>query len=222
VRQLADIPRWCEDVTDTAGPGRFARRPLLKAAVLGRRVEPGDPPAAPGEDAEATASILRYTVTGRILDVSPHVLVLRTEQGEQRFLLSAGAQAWRGGQVPAAALRQGDRAIVRRQRPYSPVADRIWAQVGRVTGTIIERQGPAILLVDEGPAKGRKIVINAAEAEGRIQVRFPRLEPGYLIDVIGLKHDGFLRALIPPPRSRRTGPASRPRHPWSAGAYPIR
>jgi len=196
VRHLADIPRWCDDVTDSAGPGRFARRPLLKAAVLGRD-EPGHPLAAAAEDVEATTSTLRYTVTGRILDVSPHVLVLRTEQGEQRFLLSASAQAWRGGQVPAAALRQGDRAIVRRQTVHSPVADRIWAQVGRVTGTIIERQGPATMLVDEGSAKGRKIVIIAAEAEGRIQVRFPRLEPGYLIDVIGLRHDGFLRALIP-------------------------
>ena len=197
MRHLADIPRWCDDVTDSAGPGRFARRPLLKAAVLGRRDEPGHPLAAAAEDVEARTSTLLYTVTGRILDVSPHVLVLRTGQGEQRFLLSASAQAWRGGQVPAAALRQGDRAIVRRQTVHSPVADRIWAQVGRVTGTIIERQGPATMLVDEGSAKGRKIVIIAAEAEGRIQVRFPRLEPGYLIDVIGLKHEGFLQALIP-------------------------
>jgi hypothetical protein len=198
VRHLADIPRWCDDVTDSAGPGRFARRSLLKAAVLGRRDEPGHPLAETGDDdAETTTNTLVYTVTGRILDVSPHVLVLRTEQGEQRFPLAASAQAWRGGPVPAAALRQGDHAIVRRQNPRGLVVDRIWAQVGRVTGTVIEREGSATLLVDEGPAKGRKIVIIAPEAEGRIQVRFPRLEPGYLIDVIGLKHDGFLRALIP-------------------------
>jgi len=197
VRHLADIPRWCDDVTDSTGPGRFARRSLLKAAVLGRRDEPGHPLAATGEDAEVAPGSLVYTVTGRILDVSPHILVLRTEHGEQRFPLAASAQAWRGGQVPSAALRQGDHAIVRRQHPRGPVVDRIWAQAGRVTGTIIEREGPATLLVDEGPAKGRKIVIIAAEAAGRIQVRFPRLEPGYLIDVIGLKHDGFLQALIP-------------------------
>src|SRR3984957_13001203 len=197
VRHLADIPRWCDDVTDSTGPGRFARRSLLKAAVLGRRDELAHPLAATGEEAGVTTADLLYTVTGRILDVSPHVLVLRTERGEQRFPLAASAQAWRGGQVAPAALRQGDHAIGRRQRPYGPVVDRIWAQVGRVTGTIIEREGPATLLVDEGPAKGRKIVIIAAEAAGRIQVRFPRLEPGYLIDVIGLKHDGFLQALIP-------------------------
>jgi hypothetical protein len=198
VRHLADIPRWCDDVTDSTGPGRFARRSLLRAAVLGRRDEPDHPLAATGDDdAGAGPNTLVYTITGRILDVSPHVLVLRTERGEQRFPLAASAQAWRGGAVPPAALRQGDHAIASRQRARGPVVDRIWAQAGRVTGTIIERQGPATLLVDEGPAKGRKIVIVAAEAAGRIQVRFPRLEPGYLIDVIGLRHDGFLQALIP-------------------------
>jgi hypothetical protein len=199
VRHLADIPRWCDDVTDSAGPARFARRSLLKAAVLGRRDdEPGHPRTTTVDgDAEAAASTLAYTVTGRILDVSPHVLVLRTDRGEQRFPLAPAAEAWRGGPVSPAALRQGDHAIVRRKLPGGPVVDRIWAQVGRVTGTIIEREGPATLLVDEGPAKGRKIVMIATEAAGRIQVRFPRLEPGYLIDVIGLKHDGFLQALIP-------------------------
>ena len=212
MRHLAEIPRWCDDVTDSTGPGRFARRSLLKAAVLGRRDEPGHPLAATAEDIEATATTLVYTVTGRILDVSPHILVLRTERGEQRFPLAATAQAWRGGPVAPAALRQGEHAIVRRQLPGGPVVDRIWAQAGRVTGTIIERQGQATLLVDEGPAKGRKIVIIAAEAEGRIQVRFPRLEPGYLIDVIGLKHDGFLQALVPatsqPPYRAGHPPAS--------------
>src|SRR5580692_9287144 len=41
VRHLADIPRWCDDVTDSANPTRFARRSLLKAAVLGQRDESG-------------------------------------------------------------------------------------------------------------------------------------------------------------------------------------
>jgi len=199
VRQLADIPRWCDDVTDSTGPARFARRSLLVAAVLGRRDEPEHPHAAARDGAPGVpaTSTLVYTATGRILDVSPHVLVLRTEWGEQRFPLDPSVEAWRGGTVPPAALRQGDHAIVRRKRPGGPVLDRIWAQAGRVTGTIIEREGPATLLVDESPAKGRKIVMIAPEAAGRIQVRFPRLEPGFLIDVIGVKHDGYLSALIP-------------------------
>ena len=198
MRHLADIPRWCDDVTDSASPARFARRSLFREAVLGRRDESGFSPIVVGNGGTADAQrSLVYTVTGRILDVSPHVLVLLTERGEQRFPLAASAEAWRGGPVSPAALRQGDHAIVRRRLPGGQVVDRIWAEVGRVTGTIIERDGPASLLVDEGPAKGRRIVIIGPEAAGRIQVRFPRLEPGYLIDVIGLKHDGFLQALIP-------------------------
>jgi hypothetical protein len=136
-------------------------------------------------------------VTGRVLDVSPHILVLLTDRGEQRFPLSASAEAWRGGPVSPAALRQGDHAIARRRQPGEPVIERIWAEIGRVTGTIIERQEPGRLLVDEGPAKGRRIVFIGREATGRIQVRFPMQEPGYLIDVIGLKREGFLQALVP-------------------------
>ena len=152
MRHLAGIPRWCDDVTDSTGPGRFARRSLLRAAVLGRRDEPGHPHAAAAEDAEVATTALIYTVTGRILDVSPHVLVLRTERGEQRFPLAASTQAWRGSRLPAAALKQADYAIVRRQHARGPVVDRIWAQAGRVTGTVIEREGAATLLVSATPS----------------------------------------------------------------------
>jgi hypothetical protein len=185
---LADIPRWCDDVTDSANPARFARRPLLKAAVLGLR---GGTDPSPAENG------LIYAVTGEIVDVSPHLLVLAAPEGERRFPLTASARAWRGGPVAPAALRRGDQVIARRGAPGGPVVNRVWAQVGRATGTIVERDGPATLLVDEGPAKGRRIVVIGAEAVGRIQVRFPRLTPGYLIDVIGLRHEGFLRALMP-------------------------
>ena len=198
MRHLADFPRWSGDVTESTGPARFARRSLLKAAVLGHPDEPEYPPLGTGVDAAwAATRALVYTVTGRILDVSPHVLVLGTAWGEQRFPLDPATKAWRGGPTAPASLRRGDHAIARRRYPGGPVVDRIWAEAGRVTGTIAEREGPAALLVDEGPAKGRKLVIISAEAAGRIQVRFPRLEPGYLIDVIGVKHDGHLQALIP-------------------------
>src|SRR5260370_15461471 len=118
VRHLADIPPWCDDVTDSASPARFARRPLLRAAVLGRRDESDLSLSATGNgEAGTAASSLVYTVTGRILDVSPHLLILLTERGEQRFPLTASAEAWRGGLVSPAALRQGDHAIVRRRVP---------------------------------------------------------------------------------------------------------
>jgi hypothetical protein len=220
VRNLADIPRWCDDVTDSASPTRYARRSLFKAAVLGRNDESDITGISEGIGGGAAARSLAYTITGRILDVSPHIAVLLTERGEERFPLSAAAEAWRGGPVSPAALRQGDHAIARRRQPGAPVIDRIWAEIGRVTGTIVELDGPASLLVDEGPAKGRRIVLIAPTAAGRIQVRFPRLEPGYLIDVIGLKHDGYLQALIPatsqPPYRRpaaSTPSPGRPRAP---------
>jgi hypothetical protein len=198
VRHLADMPLWYRDVTDSTGPARFARRSLLKAAVLGQQGGPGHSPVGAAPDGVWSATwALMYTVTGRIVDVSPNVLVLGTEWGEQRFPLDASVEAWRGGPASPAALRRGDRAIARRKFPGAPFVDRIWAEIGRVTGTIAEREGPAALLVDEGPGKGHTMVVIGTEAAGRIQVRFPRLEPGYLIDVIGVKHDGFLRALIP-------------------------
>src|SRR5205085_11954339 len=85
---------------------------------------------------------LVYTVTGVITDVSPHVLVLRTALGEQRFPLAASARAWRGKPVAPAALRRGDHAVARRSQPVGPVVNRIWAQARRANGTIIGRKRP--------------------------------------------------------------------------------
>ncbi len=65
-----------------------------------------------------------------------------------------------------------------------------------MTGTIVERDS-GTLLVDEGTEQGRKILVIPEQAAGRIQVRFPRLQPGYLIDVIGLRRAGFVEGLIP-------------------------
>jgi hypothetical protein len=124
------------------------------------------------------------------------VLVLQTAAGEERLTLAASTAAWRGGDVAPAALRQGDRAIAKRNYVRRTIADRIWAEIGRVTGTIVE-QDAGTLLVDEGTEKGRKILVIPPYATGRIRVRFPRLQPGYLIDVIGLRRPGFVEALIP-------------------------
>ena len=137
-----------------------------------------------------------HAVTGTVLDVSPHLLILQTAAGEERLTLAASSTAWRCGVVAPTALRQGDRAIVKRNYARIAVADRIWAEIGRVTGTIVEREA-GTLLVDEGTEKGRKILVIPPHATGRIQVRFPRLQPGYLIDVIGLRHPGFVEGLIP-------------------------
>jgi hypothetical protein len=76
------------------------------------------------------------------------------------------------------------------------VAAQVWANIGRVTGVIVERDREGVV-VDAGKAKGRQVIVIPRHAESRIQVRFPRLEPGYLIDVIGLRRGGIIEGLIP-------------------------
>jgi hypothetical protein len=186
VRRNADFRQGCDDLVESATPARFTRRSLLREAVFG----PHESTYHRLWDPRQTAA--RTAITGQVVDVSPHIIVLNTAQGERRLALSPGTTAWRGSSVAPAALRKGDQAIVRRHEARG-VAESIWAQIGRVTGTIIETDGSA-LLVDEGPAKGRKIVLIDKGSHRQIQVRFPKLEPGYLIDVIGLRHQGYLQA----------------------------
>src|SRR5262249_29711929 len=150
----------------------------------------------------------RMVLTGTVHDVSPQVLVLQTREGEERLAMTPATTAWRGSAVPPAALRPGDEVIVRKLAAWRNVADRVWAGIGRATGPILEARdrGPAVgmgsprsveLVVDEGPARARRIVVVARETYRQILVRFPRLEPGYLIDVIGLRQPDFLQAMSP-------------------------
>jgi len=122
--------------------------------------------------------------------------------------------------VAPVTLHRGDQVIVRKSAPHRAVAERVWAGIGRATGTILEARAsePFLgtgsprsleLLVDEGPAKGRKMVVIARDTYRQILVRFPRLEPGYLIDVIGLRQWGFLQAVTP----ATAQPAYRADHP---------
>jgi hypothetical protein len=135
------------------------------------------------------------------------VLILQTATGEVRLTLTPETHAWRGATVRPAALNQGDHVIVRTRR-HPQAVERIWAQIGRVTGTIVEARGRE-LIVDEGPARGRQIVFIEAGSLRQIQVRFPRISPGYLIDVIGLRRTGYLLALTP----ATAQPAYRADHP---------
>lgn len=174
---------------ESATAATVARRGLLKTAVFR--------PQAESPDAGfANAVQLPRTVSGTILDVSPHVLILGEGGREQRFTLTADAVAWRGAQLEPAALLQDDHATVRLSPFGRNVADRIWANIGRVTGIITERAGNQ-LLVDEGATRPPQIITLQPGALGRIQVRFPTLEPGYLLDIIGMRHGGELIGMIP-------------------------
>jgi hypothetical protein len=163
-------------------------------AKAGARPAPGDvaSPAATFAD----MSQLPRTVSGTVLDVSPHVLVLGSDGSEQRFTLTPDALAWRGAQLEPAALRQGDHAVVRLRPSSRHIADRIWANIGRVTGVIVERSG-STLLVDEGATRRLQVIAIQPRAVGRIQVRFPTLEPGYLVDIIGMRRGAELIGITP-------------------------
>jgi len=141
-------------------------------------------------------SQLPQTVTGTVLDISPHVLVLGDTGSEQRFALTPDAVAWRGKQLEPAALHQGDHAVVRLRPSSRQIADRIWANIGRVTGIIMERSG-STLLVHEGATRKPQVIAIQPRAVGRIQVRFPTLEPGYLVDIIGVRHGDELIGMTP-------------------------
>jgi hypothetical protein len=228
----------CDRCAGTAGTwrtGAAARRRLLKAAVFPpHSALPGLGDA--GQDLTATPADRRpgpagsgggladsgqlpRAVSGAVLDVSPQVLVLGDGVAERRYTLTPQASAWRGVQLEPAALRQGDHAVVRLPPSSRRTADRIWANIGRVTGVITERSG-GTLLVDEGVTRRPQVVVIRPRAIGRIQVRFPTLEPGYLIDVIGLRRGGELEGLIPA-TSQPNYPASRiPPLPFVSGHVP--
>jgi len=212
----AQVPERVGVTAGAGSPGTAAasRRRLLKAAVFPPREDPRSipgghphPPGRPEPDGPhpapeppgsgfADAAQLPRAVSGTILDVSPQVLVVGSGSDEQRFTLTPDAAAWRGALLEPAALRQGDHVVVRLHPSSRQTADRIWANIGRVTGIITERRG-STLTVAEGATLAPRVITIQPRAVGRIQVRFPTLEPGYLVDIIGLRRDGVLDGMIP-------------------------
>jgi hypothetical protein len=181
----------------SAAPDRTAALPADETAAAVAQSEDGRAGDGAAEYAGfADSAQLPRTVCGTVVDVGPHVLAIGDADYEQRFILTPDAVAWRGGLLEPAALRQGDNVVVRLHRGHRDVADRIWANIGRVTGVIAERAGDE-LLVDEGATRERQLVIIPRHAAGRIQVRFPTLEPGFLVDIIGLRHGDELVGLVP-------------------------
>lgn len=195
--------------TATVGQSRIARRHVLKAAVFGPQhahheldqdigsfgVDTAGPHPSPVHPSRRRRRWPR-AVTGEVLDASPQILVIGHGGAEERFALTADASAWRGAKTDPAGIKIGDRVVVRRHDSGREIADRIWANIGRVTGKIVRREGDA-LLVDRGDGTGQQIVVLGQRAAGQIQVRFPRLQPGYLVDIIGIRHTGHLEGLVP-------------------------
>lgn len=196
-----------------AGPvaaSRLARRHLLKAAVHPPAVGSSAPPsvAAPPVAAPPVVGAAGREIgggplpdspavfTGTVLDASPQVLTLYCPDGERRIALPPGASVWKGRRTDPTALESGDTVVARMVPGQRRLADRIWANAGRVSGVIVERDRES-MLIDEGRTTRRQAVLIPPHAMARLQVRFPRLEPGYLVDFIGLRCRGYLEALVP-------------------------
>ncbi|MEO5874733.1 MAG: hypothetical protein ABIS86_19655 [Streptosporangiaceae bacterium] len=197
-------------------------RRKLRSAVLGeapeRLLTPGEPP-------------LR-AVEGRILDASPHLLVLTSRGRELRMVMSESTRVWHGGMADGGALVPG-RDVVVRPTGDGLAADRIWVDITRVSGTIVSYGGGAVE-VDQGPHRGLRGVEIPARTLGQILVRHPQMEPGNLFDVIAVRSAGAVVAVRPgtaqpgavaPPPGRPGGAVLRDTATWFAGsgrgaAYP--
>lgn len=146
---------------------------------------------------------------GVVVGVTSYMLCLATERGEERFLFERATTFWRGGEVGSEDLRVGDDVVVRCSHDGRLVAERVWAQLARVTGVIVDRQDESIV-VDPGHGRQRRTVVLPYRTSGRISVRHPRLVPGYVFDAVGVWRDGEVWAARPattqPPHPLRAAP----------------
>lgn len=145
-------------------------------------------------------AVAASVTTGVLAEVREDAVVLDGSRGTEFFAVSTATVTWLGARAPSSVLRSGDPVIIRHRPPDASapgrrLAERIWARIGRVTGTIVAVRGRE-LLVDTHAREKQRIVIAAAAAR-QIQVRFPRLAPGYLLDVIGTRHRDYLLAVAP-------------------------
>jgi hypothetical protein len=193
VRNNTGISAISRNLPETGASARFARRAQLRAAVF----------EAPDHELWAQRPAIAASVaTGVLADVREDVIAVDSERGTEFFGVSPATVTWLGARVSPSALRRGDPVIVRHRTPDATAparkrADRIWARIGRVTGTIVAADGLEFL-VDTGRAGTPRQRVAIAPASSRpIQVRFPRLAPGYLLDVIGTRHDDHLLAVAP-------------------------
>ncbi|MFI0424310.1 hypothetical protein [Spongiactinospora sp. 9N601] len=190
-------------------PTTVHRRRALAAAVLGRT--PERPESSDGGQEPLRA------VTGRILDASPHMIVVEAGNGaEERLVVAPWAVAWRGGDVAVTDLPAGTNVIMRTVHE-GKVVDRIWADTTRITGTIVSIRTDGkdqLVELDAGPHRGRHTIVIPYRASGRLRVRHPKFEPGYLFDAIGVREGDVLSARLPatsqPPYRARAVPVPPP------------
>jgi len=190
-RRLQSHPGKVRHKGESGTPDWYARRARLRAAVFDV------------QDNELWAHqpvVAASVTTGVLTEVRPDAIVLEGSRGTEFLAVSMETVTWLGAHASPSVLRAGDRVIVRHRSPDANsfghrLATRIWARIGRVAGTIVEaRRGE--LIVDSHGRQRQRVRIAPASAR-QIEVRFPRLAPGYLIDVIGTRHRDYLLAVAP-------------------------
>ncbi|MET8143037.1 hypothetical protein ABZU32_22260 [Sphaerisporangium sp. NPDC005288] len=168
------------------------RRHALASAALGRTTVP--------VRAEAEEPAPLTGVAGQIIDISPHLVILENPDGvEERLVIAPWATAWHGSPVNPVDLPAGTRVMIR-ARQSGRVAERLWGDITRVTGIVrtLGKDGRDLTIeLDGGPHRGRRVIVVPYGASGRIRVRHPQLEPGYLFDAIGTRRDGVTHARLP-------------------------
>ena len=217
VRNNTGISTISRTIPESGASARFARRALLRAAVFETR------------DQELWAerpAIAASVATGVLTEVRRDEIAVYSEHGTEFFGVSPATVTWLGARASPSALRPGDPVIVRHltvgaAAPARKHAERIWARVGRVTGTIVAADGLEFL-VDTGrnDRSPQRVVIPPASSR-QIQVRFPRLAPGYLLDVIGTRHGDHLLAVAPATAQPPYHAGHSPRPPLVGGPVPM-
>jgi hypothetical protein len=215
VRSKSGIRAIRDNPPESGTTAWFARRALLRAAVFDPRdLEPwaGRPTAA-------------LVTTGAIEEVREGVIAVNSGDGTEFFGVSPATVTWLGAPAATSALRPGDPVIIRYQtrdatRPRRH-AERIWARAGRVTGTIVATDGREFLVDARRHDNSPQRVVLAPASSRQIQVRFPRLAPGYLLDVIGTRHGDHLLAVTPATAQPPYHAGHTPRPPLVGGPIPV-
>jgi hypothetical protein len=164
--------------------------------------------------------------TGVIEEVREDAIAVDSNQGIEFFDVSPSTVTWLGAHASSSVLRSGDPVIIRYRTPDADVparrhAERIWARAGRVTGMIVAADGREFLVDSRRPDSSPQRVVFASASSRQIQVRFPRLAPGYLLDVIGTRHADHLLAVAPATAQPPYHAGHSPRPPLIGGPVPV-
>jgi hypothetical protein len=176
---------------ESGTPDWYARRARLRAVVFD---------AQDGERWAHQPAVAASVATGVLAEAREDIVVLDGDRGTEIFALSPATVTWLGAPASPSVLRPGDPLVIRHRAPNADapgrrVAEHIWARIGRVAGTIVAADGREFLV--DGHGREAQRVVIAPASWRQIQVWFPRLAPGYLLDVIGTRHRDYLLAVTP-------------------------